>query len=133
MDSESLGQRIRRIRKEKALPLRMVSGRAGISVAYLSKIERDEANPTIDVLTQVAGVLQVNLDELAVGAYSQDSFSEKLPESLESFIKEYAAQYPELKEADWQKMLSSVRLRGRYPEESDDWLMIFLEARRAFK
>lgn len=133
MVSENLGQRIRKIRKEKKMSLSAVSKQAEISVAYLSKIERDEANPTVEVLERLAEVLQMTLDEIAAGLRSDSYSLEDLPETLRQFIEEYGDKFAELKDPDWQRMLSSVRLRGRYPEKSDDWLMIFLEARRAFE
>ncbi|HEY9877916.1 MAG TPA: helix-turn-helix transcriptional regulator [Leptolyngbyaceae cyanobacterium] len=130
---ESLGARVRRIRKDKRLPLRVVASQADISVAYLSKIERNEANPTIDVLERLVGVFNMTLNELTAGLKTTTELAEDMPESLKQFIYEYKDKFPHLLEPDWQNMLLGVRLRGRYPTRSEDWLMIFLEAQRAFE
>lgn len=112
--------------------MRGVAREAEISVAYLSKIEHDEANPTVEVLQKLALVLDMRLDELTYGI-STNELSLVLPESLEEFIEEYQEKFDELKDPDWQRMLTGVKLRGRYPESTDDWLSIFMDVRRALK
>ena len=66
MSTKTLGQRLHLIRKEQNLSMRSVARMAKISVAYLSKIEHDEANPTVDVLERLAKVLGLSLEELTV-------------------------------------------------------------------
>jgi transcriptional regulator with XRE-family HTH domain len=131
MANEKLGQRIRSIRKHKERSLRSVAVEAQVSIAYLSKIEHDEANPTLDVLERLAKVLDLSLEEMTTGLEANVDHLQDMPESLREFIDEYQGKFNELLEPDWQKMLLSIRLRGRYPEKSEDWLMIFLETRRA--
>jgi transcriptional regulator with XRE-family HTH domain len=131
---ENLGSRMRRIRKEQKLPLRAVADKTDISVAYLSKIERNEANPTVEILQRLARVYKMTLNELSIGIEARSEvIDEDMPDSLRKFITDYKDKFPNLSEPDWQRMLLGVRLRGRYPERSDDWLMIFLEAKRAFE
>jgi transcriptional regulator with XRE-family HTH domain len=125
---------MRRIRKEQKLPLRAVADKTDISVAYLSKIERNEANPTVEILQRLARVYKMTLNELSIGIEARSEvIDEDMPDSLRKFITDYKDKFPNLSEPDWQRMLLGVRLRGRYPERSDDWLMIFLEAKRAFE
>lgn len=133
MQIEKLGERIRRIRKEHGLSLRSSASRAQISVAYLSKIEHDEANPTVDVLERLANTFGMSLEELTTGVRAETDHSQDLPESLRRFIEENADKYQELLDPDWQRMLASIRLRGRYPEKSEDWLVIFINTRRALE
>jgi transcriptional regulator with XRE-family HTH domain len=133
MQIEKLGERIRRIRKEHGLSLRASASRAQISVAYLSKIEHDEANPTVDVLERLANTFGMSLEELTTGVRAETNHSHDLPESLRRFIEENADKYQELLDPDWQRMLASIRLRGRYPEKSEDWLVIFINTRRALE
>ena len=131
MANEKLGQKIRSIRKHKERTLRSVAAEAQVSIAYLSKIEHDEANPTLEVLERLAKVLGLSLEEMTTGLDANVDHLHDMPESLREFIDEYQGKFNELLEPDWQKMLLSIRLRGRYPEKSEDWLMIFLETRRA--
>ena len=48
-------------RKELKLSQSYVADLAGISVNTISTIERGEANPTVDVLDKIAGVLGLEL------------------------------------------------------------------------
>jgi transcriptional regulator with XRE-family HTH domain len=48
---------LRTVRQAQALSLREVSRRAGIDAAHLSRIERGESSPSVDVLARVAAVL----------------------------------------------------------------------------
>jgi len=53
----SLSDSIRKRRKELRLSQSYVADLAGISPNTISKIERGEANPTVDVLQKIANVL----------------------------------------------------------------------------
>ncbi|SHI99037.1 helix-turn-helix domain-containing protein [Wenxinia saemankumensis] len=58
----SLGPQIRRRRKRMDLTLQALCDRAGLSVGYLSQVERDQATPTLATLAQIARALGVDLD-----------------------------------------------------------------------
>lgn len=125
-----IGQRLHQIRTEKELSMRAVARMADISVAYLSKIEHDEANPTLEVLERLARVLGLELNELG-GPAGDLPLTVDSPDSFQNFVEEYGEKYEELGDPDWRRMLLSVRLHGRYPQKSEDWLMLFLGIRRA--
>lgn len=55
---------IRRLRVEKGLSQEALAADAGIGRAYISGIERQSRNPSIDVLEKVAATLDVPLMEL---------------------------------------------------------------------
>lgn len=59
-----VGTHVRSLRSAKGWTLQELSRRSGISVAMLSKIERDERNPTVSVTWQIAGALDVPLSRL---------------------------------------------------------------------
>jgi HTH-type transcriptional regulator, competence development regulator len=67
-DSPSLGNELRRVRSLRGLPLKAVAEPAGISIAYLQKLERDEVkSPSPHVLfrlSQELGVPYPHLMEL---------------------------------------------------------------------
>lgn len=110
--------------------MRKVALDAGISVAYLSKLERDEtSNPSIEVLEGLARALNVDFPELRPSAAV--SSKPELPDSLQKFIEENKHRFEELNQLDWQDSLARVRLRGRYPETSRDWMSIFIAMKGA--
>ncbi|SFI95526.1 helix-turn-helix domain-containing protein [Thermoflavimicrobium dichotomicum] len=59
-----LGKNIHKMRKEKGWSLQELSERSGVSRAMLSKIEREEKNPTVQVACQIAEALEVTLSKL---------------------------------------------------------------------
>lgn len=61
---ESFGQRLSRIRKEKGLTQEDVASRITISPQAVSKWENDISSPDISVLSQLADMFDVSVDEL---------------------------------------------------------------------
>ncbi|MBE9601346.1 helix-turn-helix domain-containing protein [Pedobacter sp. MC2016-24] len=57
----SLGESIRLRRKELKLSQSYVADLAEVSLNTISKIERGEANPTVDVLQKIGNVLGMEL------------------------------------------------------------------------
>ncbi len=57
----ALGAEIRALRKDQGQTLKRVSARAGISVGYLSEIERDLTRVPIDVLRRLCDALGVSI------------------------------------------------------------------------
>jgi len=57
-----LGARIRSRRRQLGLTLKTVGEACGLSVPYLSQVERDQANPTVTSLASIARALGVSLD-----------------------------------------------------------------------
>lgn len=126
------GERIKALRVDQGLSLRALAREAEMSVGYLSKLEQDESSPTVSMLERLADALRVPLDELVVSR-SEEELKPRLPESLKEFIDAYAQMYPEVADPEWQRALSQVRLRGKYPKDRDEWAQIFLSMRNALK
>lgn len=60
-----IGKRIRDLRKEKHMSLTELAKRADVAKSYLSAIERQiQANPSIQVVTRIADVLEVSVQSL---------------------------------------------------------------------
>lgn len=59
---EGLGEQVRELRNAKGMTLQQVAGGAGISVGYLSQIERNQSRLPIGVLRRVADVLGVHIN-----------------------------------------------------------------------
>jgi HTH-type transcriptional regulator, competence development regulator len=61
----TLGARLRQVRERKELSISVVAKKAGISTAYLQKLEvGDVQHPSPRVLHSLAGVLQIDYAEL---------------------------------------------------------------------
>ncbi|MBR1164632.1 MULTISPECIES: helix-turn-helix domain-containing protein [Bradyrhizobium] len=57
---------VRRIRVERGIPQEQLAYDAGIDRSYMSGLERQQANPTIDLLDRLAETLDVDLSQLFV-------------------------------------------------------------------
>ena len=55
---------VKKVRLEKNMTLEMLSKQSGISKGHLSKIEREEREPKISTLIQIALALKVDIKEL---------------------------------------------------------------------
>ena len=57
----AIGSEIRELRKARRLTLKAVSELTGVSLSYLSEIERGASNPSVDAMEAIAGALQVDV------------------------------------------------------------------------
>jgi transcriptional regulator with XRE-family HTH domain len=67
-----LGARLRDLRLEGGVALKVIAKRADISIAYLSEVERGRKLPAIDVLARIADALDTSLVELLRGIHPYD-------------------------------------------------------------
>ncbi|MFS8098588.1 helix-turn-helix domain-containing protein [Lentzea alba] len=68
---EALGRKLRETREARGDRLVDVADRAGISVQYLSEIERGRKEPSSEMIAAVAGALGVDLADLLIGVAGQ--------------------------------------------------------------
>jgi transcriptional regulator with XRE-family HTH domain len=61
---ELVAWNVRRIRGRRGISSETLAAESGVDRAYVSRIERAVANPTIGILEQIAAVLEVGIDEL---------------------------------------------------------------------
>ena len=59
-----IGARLRQLRRERRLSLEELAARTGLSIGFLSQIERGLSSPTLRVLAGVADALGVAISEL---------------------------------------------------------------------
>lgn len=57
-----MGHLIRKCRKQSGMTLQALGDKAGVSVGYLSLVERDHATPSLATLAQIARALDVGLE-----------------------------------------------------------------------
>lgn len=73
LSSGQIGEQIRILRKERGWTLQELSGRAGISLSALSKIETAQVAATFDTLVKVARGLGMSFDTLLAQVNGPDS------------------------------------------------------------
>lgn len=56
-----MGKKLRALRKDAGLTLAQLSAKSGLSVGYLSQIERDISHPSIRSLTDLATIFDVSM------------------------------------------------------------------------
>jgi len=61
---QRIGERIRKIRKEKEISQEKLAFCSGLNRTYISLVERGESNPSILSLERIAKGLGVNIKEL---------------------------------------------------------------------
>jgi transcriptional regulator with XRE-family HTH domain len=62
----ALGKRIQELRKDRNLSQERLAERCGMTTNYIGKIERGEAQPTLEALFSIANALKSNLSALFV-------------------------------------------------------------------
>ncbi|MBD3334432.1 MAG: helix-turn-helix domain-containing protein [Candidatus Eisenbacteria bacterium] len=67
-----LGVRIREARRQHRVSLRELSARTGLSISYLSEIERGHSSPTVPAVLRVAAALDLPCIELVRGVPTAD-------------------------------------------------------------
>jgi transcriptional regulator with XRE-family HTH domain len=140
--ANEFGQRLRGWRTERGVTLRDVSEASGISIAYLSDLERGKlVNPTLDTLTSLASALNVSLNEL-LGLEEEFERASPLPAPLEEFrssaafrttVEQQATRWkmdPVDVERSWTEGLAAIRIGRHAPRSASDYLFIFESARR---
>jgi transcriptional regulator with XRE-family HTH domain len=65
-----IGERVRRLRRQRGWSLSSLAVRAGLGKATLSEIESGQRNPTLETLYAIAAQLQIGLSELLTEATS---------------------------------------------------------------
>ncbi|MHB8318945.1 MAG: helix-turn-helix domain-containing protein [Acidimicrobiales bacterium] len=93
--TETIGSRLRARRVELGLTLAQVAEQAGLSLPYVSNLERGRGNPTLDALTALARALDVPLASLMGADGDDDPFDTVLataPKSLLQFARSAAFQ-----------------------------------------
>jgi transcriptional regulator with XRE-family HTH domain len=60
----ALGKRIQELRKSQSLTQDRLAERCGLTLNYIGKVERGEAQPTLEALLSIANALKSNLSNL---------------------------------------------------------------------
>jgi transcriptional regulator with XRE-family HTH domain len=99
---ESIGARIKRLRRERGLSQRDLSS-PGISYAYLSRIEAGVRTPSVKALRQIAGKLGVTVEYLERGE----------PTPTELGVADAGLEFKTLTEAELRKIRDAAAKSAR--------------------
>lgn len=69
----AFGGRIRELRRKAGMTLQTLADLAGISVGFLSQVERDKATPSLGTLASLATALEVEIDVFVAAPRLADS------------------------------------------------------------
>ena len=86
---DRLGERLRARRKALGKTLAEVAEESGLSLPYVSNLERGRGNPTIEALRELAGALDLPLAEIVGGDEAAEDF-----DSLEFLLERSLAGAP---------------------------------------
>lgn len=124
-----LHERLRELRTERGLRLKDIAETAGISVPYLSDLERGRTNPSLETLQTLAGAYGITVHDLLEGVEFYGGATEAaLPRGLAELVADpvLGGQIT----PDWVRTLTRIELRGKRPQAKGDWFEIYLHLRR---
>ncbi len=119
-ESESIGQRIRRLREEKHMTLSGLATEAGMSKGYLWNLEsgKVESRPSATILYGLAQALGVAMSDL-LGRPLLIATTTDIPPELRQFADD-----ANLLETDVE-MLAGIQFRGDQPRTKERWQYIY--------
>lgn len=120
---------MRELRNERGLRLKDVAKNAGISVPYLSDLERGRTNPSLETLQTLAGAYGITVHDLLEGVeFSGGATEAALPKGLAELVADpvLGGQLT----PDWVRTLTRIELRGKRPQAKGDGYEIYLHLRR---
>ena len=124
-----LGDRLRELRKSKGETLKVTSEGTGLSVSYLSDIERGRTNPALQKLKVLAAHFDISVADLLHGVeFAGKQTSQALPPGLSELINDEEWAY-EIDEG-WVELLAKIDLRGARPQTKKQWLELYLSLKR---
>ena len=84
IDYKLIGERIKRVRNEKEMTQKTLAEKVGVSIAFLSRIERGSSQLNLKRLTQICNILDISEGSILNGAsegsnsYLEEDFVELL-------------------------------------------------------
>ena len=82
----NLGETLKKIRKQKNVTLQKLSELTGLSIGYLSNIERDNTSPTLDYLSKICSALNADITEIVAESTKNSSAHIKSTDFKEVFV-----------------------------------------------
>jgi transcriptional regulator with XRE-family HTH domain len=121
LDSATIGRRVREEREKAGLSLAQLAATAGLTKAYLVRLENQGGNPSVEVVAQIAEALGLTAADLLGGPVIRfvGDKSEVSP-SLRAFADEARLSSSDV------RMLASIRWRDeRPPQTVERWQYVY--------
>lgn len=127
--STTFGQRLRDLREQRDLSLDDLAAEAGVSRAYLWRLEKKpDSNPSLELIEKLAEGLGTTVGRLLPGVVEAGVDQDvAIPPSLVACKAQYG-----LTPGDVQD-LARINFRGGHPLEPDDWYQLYLTLNRAVR
>ncbi len=124
------GVRLKSLRKSAGLTLAQLKEATGLSVSYLSDLERGRTNPSVKTLNKLASLYNISVSSLTEGieGYGVNNEEALIPESLLALKKD-----PDIGKNITDEDLYSlnrISLRGKQPQTALEWKEIYLYLKR---
>lgn len=114
-----LGSELRRLRKHRRSTLVDVSKETGISVSFLSDIERGRTRPSLDTLEKLSSYYQVSVNDILV---ESDVSNPIYPPGYQAFLDGVDGDIDE----QMQDLLFRTEARSKNrPETKEDWMKLY--------
>lgn len=77
MEQVSFGARLKQFREQRGLTLKQVSAMSGLSIGFISQVERDQTDPSLASLKKLAAALDIHLSDVFKQDMAPHSFQKK--------------------------------------------------------
>jgi transcriptional regulator with XRE-family HTH domain len=124
-----LHERLKELRRARDLTLKELAARSGLSVSYLSDLERGRTTPPLPTLEMLAGALDITVLDLLTGVdFAGEQTDAGLPSGLAELLDD--PEYRRELTPDWVQLLGRIQLRGKRPQSKREWLELYLHLKR---
>jgi transcriptional regulator with XRE-family HTH domain len=118
-----IGEELRRLRKMRRLTLSDVSDKTGLSISFLSDMERNRTKPSLDTLAKLADCYQVPVNEVIAGAEAEpEEVKPYLPPGYQEMLEELGER---IDPAVAELLLQVEHRAQRRHETKEDWLQFY--------
>jgi XRE family transcriptional regulator, regulator of sulfur utilization len=128
----TLHERLKEMRRARDLTLKELAARSGLSVSYLSDLERGRTTPPLPTLEMLAGALDITVLDLLTGVdFAGEQTDAGLPPGLVALLNdpEYRLELTQ----EWVQLLGKIQLRGKRPQAKREWLELYLHLKRVLR
>ncbi|MBX3084632.1 MAG: helix-turn-helix transcriptional regulator [Anaerolineae bacterium] len=123
--------RARELRNMRGLTLKDLSTATGLSISYLSDIERGRTIPTLSTLETLAKAFGISITDYLTGVdFAGEQTLDGLPAGLKDLVED--KDFEQEIDEHWINLLSKIELRGSRPQSKREWLELYLHLRRIF-
>ena len=124
-----LQERLKEVRTARQLTLKELAARSGVSVSYLSDLERGRTTPSLGTLELLATALAMTVIDLLTGVdFAGEPTAASQPAGLADLLAD--AEYGHELTPEWLAVLSKIHWRSRRPQTKRDWLELYLYLKR---